>query len=128
MWSSSSRIGVSFSPRAVEVTEKRKTKVQSWYFDISMLKDYFPPDKVGRAIGLYTAGVSSGLGIASIIGGMIYPTLRAAGPVDWPLVGVLEPWQQMFVWVGAPGILIGLLLLTVREPARREFVETGRQT
>ena len=95
---------------------------------LSMLKDYFPPDKVGRAIGLYTAGVSSGLGIASIIGGMIYPTLRAAGPVDWPLVGVLEPWQQMFVWVGAPGILVGLLLLTVREPARREFVETGRQT
>ena len=95
---------------------------------LSMLKDYFPPDKVGRAIGLYTAGVSSGLGIASIICGMIYPTLRAAGPVDWPLVGVLEPWQQMFVWVGAPGILIGLLLLTVREPARREFVETGRKT
>jgi alanine-glyoxylate transaminase/serine-glyoxylate transaminase/serine-pyruvate transaminase len=32
---------VSFSPRAVEVTEQRKTKVQSWYFDISMLKDYY---------------------------------------------------------------------------------------
>ena len=94
---------------------------------LSMLKDYFPPDKVGRAIGLYTAGVSSGLGIASIIGGMIYPKLREAGPVEWPVVGVLEPWQQMFVWVGAPGLIIGLLLLTVREPPRREFLETGRR-
>jgi alanine-glyoxylate transaminase/serine-glyoxylate transaminase/serine-pyruvate transaminase len=32
---------VSFSPAAVEVIEKRKTKVQSWYFDTSMLKDYY---------------------------------------------------------------------------------------
>lgn len=94
---------------------------------LSILKDYFPPERVGRAIGLYTAGVSTGLGIASIIGGMIYPKLRAAGPVEWPILGVLEPWQQMFVWVGAPGILIGLLLLTVREPARREYLETGRK-
>ena len=32
---------VSFSPRALEVIEARKTKVQSWYFDVSMLKDYY---------------------------------------------------------------------------------------
>lgn len=32
---------VSFSPAAVEVIEQRKTKVQSWYFDTSMLKDYY---------------------------------------------------------------------------------------
>lgn len=32
---------VSFSPAAVEVIEKRKSKVQSWYFDTSMLKDYY---------------------------------------------------------------------------------------
>jgi alanine-glyoxylate transaminase / serine-glyoxylate transaminase / serine-pyruvate transaminase len=32
---------VSFSPAAVEVIESRKTKVQSWYFDVTMLKDYY---------------------------------------------------------------------------------------
>jgi alanine-glyoxylate transaminase/serine-glyoxylate transaminase/serine-pyruvate transaminase len=32
---------VSFSPRAMEAMEKRTTKVQSWYFDTSMLKDYY---------------------------------------------------------------------------------------
>lgn len=32
---------VSFSPRALEVMETRTTKVQSWYFDTSMLKDYY---------------------------------------------------------------------------------------
>jgi alanine-glyoxylate transaminase/serine-glyoxylate transaminase/serine-pyruvate transaminase len=32
---------VSFSPQAVEVMEKRKTKVQSWYLDLSMVRKYW---------------------------------------------------------------------------------------
>ena len=32
---------VSFSPLAVEAIGKRSTKVQSWYFDTSMLRDYY---------------------------------------------------------------------------------------
>ena len=32
---------VSFSPRAIEKMEARKSKVQSWYLDVSMLKDYY---------------------------------------------------------------------------------------
>lgn len=36
---------VSFSPRAVEVMEKRKTKVQSWYLDLSMVRKYWSGSK-----------------------------------------------------------------------------------
>ena len=32
---------VSFSPRALDVMEKRRTRVQSWYLDVSLLKDYY---------------------------------------------------------------------------------------
>jgi alanine-glyoxylate transaminase/serine-glyoxylate transaminase/serine-pyruvate transaminase len=32
---------VSFSPRAIERMEARKSKVQSWYLDVSMLKNYY---------------------------------------------------------------------------------------
>lgn len=32
---------VSFSDRAIEVMNKRKTKVQSWYLDLSMLRNYW---------------------------------------------------------------------------------------
>ena len=32
---------VSFSPRAVEAIEKRKTKVQSWYLDMTMVRKYW---------------------------------------------------------------------------------------
>jgi MFS family permease len=94
---------------------------------LSMLKDYFPPDRLGRAIGLYTAGVSSGSGIAFIIGGTFYPAIQATGPVHWPIVGTVEPWQQMFIYVGAPGLLIALLLLTVREPVRRELTDATQK-
>lgn len=37
---------VSFSPRAMEVILARKTKVQSWYLDVTMLAQYWGTDRV----------------------------------------------------------------------------------
>ena len=87
---------------------------------LSTIKDYFPPERIGRALGLYSAGVSAGGGMAYILGGTLYPKLQAAGTHTFPLVGTLEPWQQMFFVVGLPGIVVALLLTTIREPVRRE--------
>src|SRR5262245_10967073 len=36
---------VSFSPRAVEAMTKRKTKVQSWYLDMTMVQKYWGQDR-----------------------------------------------------------------------------------
>jgi alanine-glyoxylate transaminase/serine-glyoxylate transaminase/serine-pyruvate transaminase len=36
---------VSFSPRAVEAIDKRKSKVQSWYLDLTLLRKYFGPER-----------------------------------------------------------------------------------
>lgn len=36
---------VSFSPRAMDVITKRKTKVQSWYFDINLVQHYWDADR-----------------------------------------------------------------------------------
>lgn len=36
---------VSFSPRAVEAIGKRKTKVQSWYLDVSMVQKYWSDER-----------------------------------------------------------------------------------
>ncbi len=36
---------VTFSPRAVEAIGKRKTKVQSWYFDMSIVQKYWGDDR-----------------------------------------------------------------------------------
>lgn len=36
---------VSFSPRAVEALKNRKTKVQSWYLDLSLIQSYWGTDR-----------------------------------------------------------------------------------
>src|SRR4029077_13706266 len=36
---------VSFSPRAVEVINRRKTKVQSWYLDMTMVQRYWGEER-----------------------------------------------------------------------------------
>jgi alanine-glyoxylate transaminase/serine-glyoxylate transaminase/serine-pyruvate transaminase len=36
---------VSFSPAAVEAMDQRKTKVQSWYLDMSMIRSYWGSDR-----------------------------------------------------------------------------------
>ncbi len=42
---------VSFSPRALETMDARKSKVQSWYLDVSMLKNYYTGGKTAGAGG-----------------------------------------------------------------------------
>jgi alanine-glyoxylate transaminase/serine-glyoxylate transaminase/serine-pyruvate transaminase len=37
---------VSFSPRAVGVMERRKTKVQSWYLDLAIIRKYLGEDRI----------------------------------------------------------------------------------
>lgn len=86
----------------------------------SMLSDYFPRDKLARAIAVYSIGVPLGSGIALILGSFVVQAVLAAPMVDLPFYGPVDAWRMIFVWVGAPGLLICLLMLTVREPFRRD--------
>jgi alanine-glyoxylate transaminase/serine-glyoxylate transaminase/serine-pyruvate transaminase len=45
---------VSFSPRAVEVFSKRKTKVQSWYFDVNLVEHYWDSERFYHHTGPIT--------------------------------------------------------------------------
>jgi MFS family permease len=81
----------------------------------SMLSDYFRGNALTRALSVYTAAIYVGAGLALMIGGVVIASVPA---LELPLVGHLEPWQVVFLCVGAPGVLIALLMLTVREPPR----------
>jgi hypothetical protein len=39
-------------------------------------------------------------------------------PLQLPVLGYFEPWQVVFLFVGLPGLLVAVLMKTVREPAR----------
>ena len=85
----------------------------------SVLSDYFPPQRLPRPISVYLMGPYLGAGIAMIAGAEVLDWSRQTESIALPLLGQLAPWQFTFIAVGLPGILISALLMTVREPARK---------
>ncbi|MEN3952703.1 MFS transporter [Iodidimonas sp. SYSU 1G8] len=85
----------------------------------SIISDYFPKSKLAMAMSVFTMGNLTGVGLAMVLGSALLAALNAIGPTDLPLLGTMRPWQLAFVAVGLPGLLLALLVLTIREPYRR---------
>lgn len=90
---------------------------------LSMISDYFPQRTRSRAVAFYTMGISLGVGMAMILGGKIVTVVSNAPNVVLPVVGELYAWQTVFIVVGLPGLLMALLMTTVKEPARKESMK-----
>lgn len=95
----------------------------------SILADMFPRNRLAMAISICTMGGAFGYGFAFLGGGLVLGWANAiAGDnalVDVFLLGELAPWRIVFLAVGLPGLLLSVLLLTVREPARDGSVDGG---
>lgn len=91
----------------------------------SIMADYFPPQRLARAIAVYAMGLYLGAGLAMIAGSAVVRLVSEAGPMDLPLIGTVFPWQLTFFVVALPGLLVLLGMATVREPKRREFLADG---
>ena len=97
----------------------------------SVIGDYFAPRSRTGALGIYATGVTIGGALSNAFGGPIATALSgvamqswlsgmgwvwAVNALDWSQV---EGWRIAFVVIGAPGILVALLVaLTVKEPPR----------
>jgi MFS family permease len=91
----------------------------------SMITDSFPRSKLGRAFGVYNIGITIGAGIAFLVGGIVVAAVSHPGAsYTLPLFGEVRAWQMVFIVTGAPGIVLPLLLLTFREPARRGILRS----
>lgn len=77
----------------------------------SMLADKFTGKKLVRALAFYQSAIYLGPAIATLFGGVLLGKLVTTGG--------FEPWQQVFLIVGIPGLLVALLFATLREPERR---------
>lgn len=75
---------------------------------ISLLSDYFPPLRRATVTSIYSMGIAIGAGLAALLGG----GLSQFG------------WRTAFLVVGLPGIVLGVLVFLLREPARRTAVAT----
>jgi MFS family permease len=85
----------------------------------SMIADYFPKEKLGRALGVYQAGAFIGAGMAFLVGGLVIQFVVGSDDLVLPLIGTIRSWQMVFFVVGLPGVLVALLMFTVTEPPRR---------
>jgi len=85
----------------------------------SLIRDSFPPEKRGRAFGIYSAGAYIGAALAVIISGALLGLANAGAFKNLPVIGAMRPWQAVLVCIGSVGIPISLLTLTFREPPRR---------
>jgi MFS family permease len=73
----------------------------------SLIADYFPPEKRGTALAIYSLGVPFGMLLGS-----------AAGAWTADHYG----WRVAFIAVGTPGIVLALVLwLAIREPKRGQM-------
>jgi MFS family permease len=91
----------------------------------SLLADYFPPGQLPRAIAIIQLGFIGGNTLGPFLGGQM---LRYVG--DWEpsqIAGLtIFNWQWVLLALWPPGLLIGFLLLTIREPARRGKAREGQ--
>ena len=85
----------------------------------SLIIDCFSPRRRGIALGIFSLGATFGTGAAMFLGGVVLAWSAAGLLEQIPLIGPLEPWRQLFVLVGLPGLVLLPWLLLVREPHRR---------
>ena len=70
----------------------------------SIISDYFPPERRATALAIFVLGAHAGVALGFVLGGLIAESLG---------------WRAAFFILGAPGVLLALLVwLTVREPER----------
>jgi MFS family permease len=75
---------------------------------MSMLADRFPASRLGVAAGIYYMGVPVGSGVSLLIAGYLGPAIG---------------WRACFYALGALGLVFAVVMLRVRDPARRHVAK-----
>ncbi|MGH9752958.1 MAG: MFS transporter, partial [Blastocatellia bacterium] len=93
----------------------------------SLITDYFPKQRLATAMSVYSTAIHLGSGLAYILGGLVVGFIASQGEsinTGLPIVGAIRPWQIVFFIVGLPGLVLALLMYTVKEPVRRDLRPT----
>ena len=89
---------------------------------ISLLSDYFGRERQPRAMSLFMSGAFLGAGSTFLFFGPLVHYIESLPAISVPLLGQIQSWRLCFLVVGVPGLLLSALMLTVREPRRRERI------
>lgn len=92
----------------------------------SLIADLFPPEKRGRAMAIFSCGISVGGGLAFLLGGYIIEMVNS-GAFSLSFMKDMASWQVVFIVVGVPGMIGALLFCTVPEPRTKKIVADQKQ-
>ena len=76
----------------------------------SLLSDFYPADRRGRALAIFYAAIPVGTAAGYVIGGQVAAHFG---------------WRSAFYIAGAPGLLLALTLLALRDPVRGALDRSG---
>ena len=95
---------------------------------LSILSDVVPPGRIARVSAIYLLGPALGVGLALLLGGWTLELLEASQGLV--LFGTrFDPWQGLFICIGAPGVFVAvLILMIVREPQRTDAAIAARRS
>jgi len=85
---------------------------------MSIISDSFEPKSRGKPIAFYTAALTLGAGIASLVAAGVLTWAKSGPQIELPIIGVLAPWQFIFIIVGLPGVILAVIFALLREPTR----------
>ena len=86
----------------------------------SMIRDAFPLRQRSRAFSLLQLGPYMGSGVSLILGGMLLQWAQDGRFSGLPFAAALAPWHWVLIVTGIIGVPVALLVMTTREPNRRE--------
>lgn len=95
---------------------------------LSSISDWFPPGRRAFPLATFLVGGSMGAGLAMVAGSALLELGERMAGVALPLVGTLQPWQWVFVFVSLPGLPLSIWVATLREPIRREVLPSASAT
>ena len=84
---------------------------------MSMLSDVFPRERMPFVTSVLSIAMHLGAAGAMLIGGAVLALVGDEG-IALPLVGHLAAWQATFLVVGLPGMVLVVVFVLIREPAR----------
>jgi len=86
---------------------------------LAMISDYFPPHKLGRAIGLFNMCGFIGGALALVGGGFVFGWMEQIDAADPHALLGFAPWQATILLAALPGLVLAPMLFMLREPVRR---------
>jgi MFS family permease len=87
---------------------------------VSLIADAFPKERVTTALSVFQSAAKIGAAFAMAVGGLAIVFAASLLSVHGEIFGVSQPWHLVMAMVGAPGIVLALLIFTFKEPPRRQ--------